>query len=120
MTDRMMIGRAGEAIALEYLKRKGLKLVARNVYLDGGEIDLVMESDRYCHIVEVKTMTGNAVMMPFEKVNRDKIIHLVKATRKIIYLYKIEKEIVFDIVSILIEQNRVWINYLQDAFSPNR
>lgn len=120
MTDRMTIGKAGEAIALEYLLRKGLKLLARNVHLGHDEIDLVMEDKRFCRVIEVKTMTDASFCMPFEKVDRDKRKHLLHAAKRIIYTFNIKKEIVFDIVSIIIDDGKIWIKYLPDAFSPNR
>lgn len=54
MDPRPEIGKNAEETAARYLQRLGLSLVARNVRLPGGEIDLVCR-DRDCWVfVEVK------------------------------------------------------------------
>jgi putative endonuclease len=50
------LGILGEALALRYLERRGLFLVARNYrYRQRGEIDLIMTDQRKIVFVEVKT-----------------------------------------------------------------
>ena len=53
------LGKAGERLALRHLRtRKKLRLLARNLRLRGGEIDLVMRDNQGTIIfVEVKTRT---------------------------------------------------------------
>ena len=52
-------GPAAEALAAEFLGRQGLRVVARNWRVRGGEIDLVCE-DRDCLVfVEVRLRTSN-------------------------------------------------------------
>lgn len=118
MENRLTIGRAGEAIAVEYLRRKGLSLLARNVHFGYCEIDLVMESLQFCHIIEVKTLTGNNLVLPYERVDFQKRNNLFKATRRLIRTYRIDKEIVFDIVSVVINEGKIYLKYIPDAFSP--
>lgn len=52
------IGRFGEHIALEYLLKKGYRLVRQNYHVQGGELDLIMEKNGILCIVEVKLRTG--------------------------------------------------------------
>ena len=56
MDDRLRkeAGRAGEATALAYLQRAGLRLVLRNFRCKGGEIDLVMLDGATLVFVEVR------------------------------------------------------------------
>lgn len=53
------MGRLGERFAADYLAGKGLTFVARNVRVDGGEIDLLMLDGRERVAVEVRTITGD-------------------------------------------------------------
>jgi putative endonuclease len=57
---RKDIGRLGESVAAEYLRRRGYTLVDRNVARKTGELDLVAREGGVLHIVEVKTITVDA------------------------------------------------------------
>ncbi|MDQ2663908.1 MAG: YraN family protein [Candidatus Eremiobacteraeota bacterium] len=48
------LGRAGEARAAEELEARGYRVVARNVRLPGGEIDLICVDGTELVFVEVK------------------------------------------------------------------
>lgn len=48
-------GRAGEERAARYLKRRGYRLVDRNVRLGRGEIDLIARKDELLVFIEVKS-----------------------------------------------------------------
>lgn len=51
------LGRWGEAQAAKFLKSRGLRVLARNVELAAGEIDLVARDGKTLVFVEVKTRT---------------------------------------------------------------
>jgi putative endonuclease len=57
-------GRAGESAAERYLRRKGYRILARNVRSFWGELDLVAEHGRVLVFIEVKarrtSMCGGA------------------------------------------------------------
>jgi putative endonuclease len=55
MDPRRAFGNAGEDLAADYLSRKGVKTLARQVRTDYGEIDLVCEEGDELVFVEVKT-----------------------------------------------------------------
>ncbi len=56
LANRELLGRWGEKRSEKFLKRKGLKLLARNYLCKTGEIDLIMADDSGAIIfVEVKT-----------------------------------------------------------------
>jgi len=117
--EKIIVGRAGEAVALEYLSRRGLRLIARNLHLGHVEIDLIMESTLFCHIIEVKTLTDSFRQMPFERVDNEKRRNLIKAARFFVKIAKMEKEIVFDVVSVLIDGGKIHLKYIPDAFSAS-
>lgn len=52
--DTAFIGRRGEAAAARFLKRRGLRVLDRNVRLSRGEIDLVCEPDDASMVILVE------------------------------------------------------------------
>jgi len=57
---RKEAGDSGESVALDYLRRQGLKLIERNYRCKAGEIDLVMLDGATLAIVEVRYRSSNA------------------------------------------------------------
>jgi putative endonuclease len=55
-SDRKEVGNMGEAVACEYLKRHGFKIIDRNVARKTGELDVIAEHEDTLHFVEVKTI----------------------------------------------------------------
>ena len=53
--DRHALGRLGEDLACQFLVRRGLTVVGRNVEVAGGEIDLVVRHGRTTVAVEVRS-----------------------------------------------------------------
>ena len=66
---RKEIGALGEAVATEYLRRRGLQIVDRNVARKTGELDLIAREGDTLHFVEVKTVLADE--FPEEKYARD-------------------------------------------------
>jgi len=89
MHSRSRFGSAGEALAAEYLERKGYRVLERNVRMPVGELDLVCEAPRPTRFwrkrelvfVEVKTRTSAAFGRPEESVTRTKQQHLIRASQ---------------------------------------
>ncbi len=111
-------GRRAEDIALEWLLSRGFVLRERNFRAGHREIDLIVESRDRLHIVEVKSLTAPAAASPYEKVDRAKQLRLASAARNYIGLRHIEKEVQFDIVSIVFYEDRHELEYIPGAFFP--
>lgn len=54
--SRKDIGAYGERAAAEYLRRKGFKVVGKNIARKTGELDLVVRTRSTFHFVEVKSV----------------------------------------------------------------
>ena len=66
--ERKKLGTHGEDLAVEFLKRRGYRILHRNFKLKFGEIDIVaQEGDTVCFI-EVKTKTTDQMGTPFEAI----------------------------------------------------
>jgi len=66
-------GNRGEAIAAEYLQKKGYKIIERNFRTRFGEIDIVCWDGKILVFVEVKTKMGHDFGEPEEMVNKRKL-----------------------------------------------
>ena len=58
---RRRLGEVGEGIAVAHLQAKGYDVVARNVRLPEGEIDIVARQGEATVIVEVRARRGSAM-----------------------------------------------------------
>lgn len=72
-------GRLGEEIAARYLIGKKYRLVTRNFYIRGGEIDLIAEKDGIIVFVEVKMRSTLLFGEGGEALTRAKKQHLLRA-----------------------------------------
>ncbi len=72
------LGRLGESLAADYLRRKGYRILGRNYKCKIGELDLIAAKDRTLVFVEVKTRSGITVGEPYEAVDRKKRQKLLK------------------------------------------
>lgn len=111
-------GKVGEDIALEYLLGRGLKMRERNWRCGHLEIDLIMEDERFIHIVEVKSRSYPYLVSPADSVDKTKQRHLFKAASAYAKRYRIKKEIIFDIVSVTYIEHEYNIEYLEGAIIP--
>ena len=114
------IGRAGENAALEYLLQNGYKLLERNWHCRHKEVDLIVGHEDGIHIVEVKTRTGPTCLEPERAVNYRKQRNLKAAAGAYLRARKMQADIHFDIVSVILDRERSIrrISFIKDAFFP--
>ncbi|MEX0936205.1 MAG: YraN family protein [Gemmatimonadota bacterium] len=72
MGGRNRTGRRGEALAAEYLKRRGWRILDRNWRAGHRELDLVVRRASVVAFVEVKTRAHGGCGGPLESVTRHK------------------------------------------------
>lgn len=98
-------GRLGEELAVEYLKKKGLKILHTNWQIHNqGEIDIIAEQKDTIIFIEVKTRTSLNFGYPLESINNKKLEQLKKTA--LLFLSQNKKHydnIRFDAVSILLK-----------------
>ena len=70
--SRITLGRLGEDLAAQHLRKAGYQILERNVRSRYGEIDLVAEDEQDLVFVEVKTRRGTAFGRPEEAVTPSK------------------------------------------------
>lgn len=118
MEKRAKLGKEGEDIALDFLIGKGMKLLARNWRNGHKELDLIMEEDKFLRIIEVRSRNYPNIVSPRETVGRKKQTLVIKAANAFVLEYHIQKEIVFDIISIIFNGPEYSIKYIPGAFTP--
>lgn len=111
-------GKAGEDAALEYLLEKGLVLRERNWRAKHLEIDLIMESRDYLHIIEVRSRMRHDPVEPKDTVDKKKQQRLIRAASSYIFKNDIRKDTLFDIVSVVFDGGKPQLEYIEDAFTP--
>ncbi len=80
-TKKQWIGKQGEDIAVNYLKKKGFRIVHRNWRCASLELDIVCEDVQGFVFIEVKTRTVQSMTSPLEGVNQKKRYNILKAAQ---------------------------------------
>lgn len=111
-------GKQGEQIAADYLKGKGYKILDLNWRAGKHEVDIVAQDGRFLVIAEVKSRHSTFAGEPETAVTRDKQRCLISAANAYLKIKGLENEVRFDVVSILIMNEREIINHIPDAFYP--
>lgn len=79
--DRRSKGHQAESLALDFLKRQGLKLVEKNFSCRNGEVDLIMTHRDCLVFIEVRYRQQASHGHPLETIDyrkQQKIIHAVQ------------------------------------------
>ena len=112
------LGNSGEQAALDWLRKRGMTLIARNWRSGHYELDLVMEWDDSIRIVEVKSLMESDGFDPTTNMTAQKCHRLVRAARRFLAENPSDKEICFDVVTVLFGDSAPQITYIPSAFLP--
>lgn len=120
MATHLDTGKRGEALAADFLERKGWRIAERNWRAGRGEIDLIAWAhDRLLVFVEVKTRAGDGFGGPEEAVDARKQDLLARTAGLYMEHIGYDWEIRFDIVAVLLKGDKVLeIRHAEDAFFP--
>lgn len=113
-----MLGKWGEAFALQYLLKLGYQLKVRNYKFNRMEIDLVMCQDQQLIVVEVKTRHSAELGEPWRAVNLAKQKQLIRVANYYTKAIEWPHEVRFDVVSIVHNSNHTDLTHIIDAFAP--
>lgn len=115
------LGRRGEDLAHRYLRRNGLKVIARN-YRPGAdsEIDIVAKDGDITVFVEVKARTSADFGAPERAIDEDKRKHIVRAAQSYVTRAALDwSQVRFDVISV-VASSPPQIEHLRDAFFEGR
>lgn len=123
------IGLFGEDAAVDYLRKLGYEIIARNVICDSHEIDIIVRDMRYIVFVEVKTRTfysGDSIYgSPASAVTKDKQAAIIKAAKAYLnenYHRRLPR---FDVIEVYVDKTNEGliinkINHIPRAFGTRR
>lgn len=122
MDARHELGLQGERLAESFLRKRGLKTIARRYDTPVGELDLVMRERDTLVFVEVKTLRDRRFDDPENRVTPAKQSKLLKAAKW--YLTRkrqTERPCRFDVVSVVLgDADNPEIEHFPDAFAPTQ
>ncbi|MEX2213335.1 MAG: YraN family protein [Phycisphaeraceae bacterium] len=115
--------RRGEKLAAKFLKKKGYRILARNLRLKHGEIDLLAEAPdgRTIVVVEVKSSTPDAKAgnpRPETHVNAAKERQLAMLAMQVVKLHRLQdRPVRFDVIGVdMRSDGSVEIRHHESAF----
>lgn len=96
------IGRNGEDVAEEYLRKHGYTIVERNFRVRGGEIDIIAKRRDELIFFEVKTRKTSVYGYPEQSVSVKKAFFVARAIREFVRRHRVSSAqyIRFDIIAI--------------------
>ncbi len=115
---RKKLGNRGEKIAAKFLRKQSYQIIEKNYHSRLGEIDIVAKEDESIVFVEVKTRCSTYFGLPEEALSYDKRRRLSKLALGYLAHRRIkDTNCRFDVVSILMDNNRVnHIKLIKNAF----
>jgi putative endonuclease len=118
MPNKRTQGAEGEDLAVDYLEKKGYRILDRNFRYDHGEIDIIAEDEhRTLVFIEVKARRTKTYGDPEDAVTVSKRKKIRKTADGYIFLYSIDDQMCrFDIIAIEYERTKPTIRHIEDAF----
>lgn len=121
--DLKKLGRKGEKVAAEFLKKRGYKILALNYVCKFGEIDIIAIQGGVLVFVEVKLRSSNSFGPPELSVNKRKMRQIINAAQAYISSKKLKDiDCRFDVIAITCHSDKdegPEINLLCSAFQAD-
>lgn len=119
-----LTGRWGEAVAADYLRKKGYKITASGFRTRFGEIDLIAETRRVIAFVEVKTRKDAKYANARDYVGYTKQEKLIATAKMYLARHETKKIARFDVIEVYapegVDTADPVINHIEDAFTEDR
>ena len=116
MAEHNLLGEKGEKLAVEFLVKKGYKILETNYRFRKAEVDVIAQQEEVLVVVEVKTRSTDFFGNPEEFVNQKKIQLLTEAIDNYIQEKDLDLEVRFDIITLIKQNNSFSIKHFEDAF----
>ena len=115
---RKALGSRGEDLAVQYLKKRGFKVIERNYHCQWGEIDLIAREKNTLVFIEIKARSSSEYGLPQEAVDRFKQKKLIAVSRYYLAERHLTEDIpaLFDVVAIHLTPSGPDIELIKDAF----
>jgi putative endonuclease len=117
---RVRLGKSGEDLACDELRRRGYAIVARRHRCRGGELDIIARDGSTLVFVEVKTRDGVRFGTGAEAVTAPKRRRIARLAREYVVRHRLtDRACRFDVVAIRLDGNAPVIEVYQNAFDAD-
>ena len=116
MAEHNELGKLGEELAVEFLRKEGYRILEPNWMFQKAEIDILAQKENILAVVEVKTRSSLDFGLPQDFVKPKKIQLLVKAVDAFVSERDLDIQVRFDIIAVHKEDKSFVIEHLIDAF----
>jgi len=116
MAQHNELGKKGEEVAADYLKKKGYTILKQNWVYEKYEIDIIASNEEYIIFVEVKTRTTELWGNPEDAVSKGKIKRIVEAADFYLINNDIDMPARFDVLAMIWKKDGFDILHFEDAF----
>ncbi len=122
LDPRRLFGQEGEATAERYLRRKGYRIVARNLRSSLGELDLIVEDGSVLVFVEVKARRTQDFGGAVHAVHRQKQEKLIRLAAQYLARHHLADRICrFDVVLLQgTDRDAPQVEHIQNAFDVSK
>ena len=118
-----LLGRWGEALAADYLRRKGHAIIGMGYTTRLGEIDVISKTGRYVVFTEVKLRKSAAVAEAREFVDKRKIKRVIASASLWLQNNDVNDQPRFDVIEIYApngaDTRKPRINHIENAFGED-
>ena len=118
MAESHNLGRKGEELAVEHLKKAGYRILHRNWKAGKPEIDIIAENRDFIVFIEVKTRSDDYQEHPVTAINREKQRSMILAADNYIRWNNVDKESRFDVIVVIKKGEEFQIDHIEEAFYP--
>ena len=116
--NHLELGKEGEEMAVKLLIGKGHEILERNFRFGKMELDIISLNGDFLVVTEVKTRNSMALGAPYFSVGIKKQRNIIRVADHYIQSNSIDKEVRFDIVSIVVNKKERVIEHIERAFCP--
>ncbi len=128
-TEKQILGKLGEDLAVDHLEKNGYSIIGRNLHLSKNELDIIAEDKDYLVFIEVKTRSclypeASGYGTPGRAVDYKKRSNTVKAANDYLFANGTDKQPRIDVIEVyLLESHSEFktptllkINHIRNAF----
>ncbi len=116
-SENQYTGKAGEAMAVNWLQQNGFTILHCNWRFARYETDIIATRENVLHFIEVKTRTSTTFGYPEESVSPKKFRHMMRCAAAYQGKYPGWKRIQYDILSISLKTDQAnEFFFIEDAY----
>lgn len=116
MAEHNKLGKEGEDLAVNLLKKKGYEILAKNYRYLKAEVDIIALKDDILVAVEVKTRSTPEFGDPQDFLKPAQIKRLTEAVDHYVNSRNLDYEVRFDFIGIIKNKLGTRTEHLEDAF----